>query len=416
MRFRGLRPSTASAAALAVALLFSVTGLVRAQAGAASVYGDIKDQQGAGLPGATVTLTSAGTGASRTTTTNEIGGYRFVALTPGLYTLKIELAGFRTAVHDKLELAVDTATRQDAALALGNVSETIEVAARASIINTTDASLGNTMTERQIQQLPLEARNPVGLLSLQAGATYLPTGDQRSGSVSGARSDQSNVTLDGVDVNDPVQGFAYTTVVRVTLDSLQEFKVSTSNYSADMGRSSAAQVSLVTKGGTNAFHGAGYWGHRNTDWSSNEYFFKLTQLQSGLPSKPPKLDKHNFGGAIGGPIRRDRLFFFGNYEGLREASEDPVVRNVPSPRCATACWSTSAPWRRVAPAAPCAGSRTRTRFRPDATASRRRSWGGWIRSPSAPAVPCRTSSRSIRCRTIPDATASTTWAFDLRRR
>jgi len=322
--------STASAAALAVALLLAATGLARAQAGTASVYGDIKDQQGAGLPGAAVTLTSAGTGASRTTHTNEIGSYRFVALTPGVYTLKIELAGFRTALHDRLELAVDTATRQDAALALGQVSETIEVAARASIINTTDASLGNTMTERQIQQLPLEARNPVGLLSLQAGATYLPTNDQRSGSVSGARSDQSNVTLDGVDVNDPVQGFAYTTVVRVTLDSLQEFKVSTSNYSADMGRSSAAQVSLITKGGTNTFHGAGYWGHRNTNWSSNEYFFKLTQLQSGLPSKPPKLNKHNFGGAIGGPIRRDRLFFFGNYEGLRELSEDPVLRNVPS--------------------------------------------------------------------------------------
>jgi carboxypeptidase family protein len=330
VRLSRLRPSTASAAALAVALLFAATGLVWAQAGTASVYGDVKDQQGAGLPGATVTLTSASTGAARTTNTNEIGSYRFVALTPGLYTLKVELTAFRTAVRDNLELAVDTATRQDVPLALGAVSETIEVAARSSIINTTDASLGNTMSERQIQQLPLEARNPVGLLSLQAGATYLPTGDQRSGSVSGARSDQSNVTLDGVDVNDPQWGYAYNTVLRVTLDSLQEFKVSTSNYSADMGRSSAAQVSLVTKGGTNQFRGAAYWGHRNTDWSSNEYFYKLTQLQAGLPSKPPKLNKHNFGAAIGGPIRRDRLFFFGNYEGLRELSEDPVVRNVPS--------------------------------------------------------------------------------------
>src|SRR4029453_7605199 len=119
---------------------------------------------------------------------------------------------------------------------------------------------GNTMSARQIQQLPLEARNPVGLLSLQAGATYLPTGEARSGSVGGARSDRSNVTLDGVDVNDPQWGYAYNTVVRVTLESLQEFRVSTSNYSADMGRSSAAQVSLVTKSGTNQFRGAGYWG------------------------------------------------------------------------------------------------------------------------------------------------------------
>jgi len=119
-------------------------------------------------------------------------------------------------------------------------------------------------------------------------------------------------------------------VLRVTLESLQEFRVSTSNYSADMGRSSAAQVSLVTKSGTNRFSGSGYWSQRDTAWSSNEYFLKLTQLAAGQPSKAPKLDKRNVGGALGGPILRDRLFFFGNYERLRELSEDPVLRNVPS--------------------------------------------------------------------------------------
>ena len=300
-----------------------------AQAGTATVFGDVRDQQGAALPGATVTLTSA-TGAIRTTTTNESGAYRFVALTPGVFTLKVELTGFRAAVRDKLELPVDTTTKLDVPLEIGSITEAVDVIAAASVLNTTDASLGNVITGLQIQQLPLEARNPVGLLSLQAGAVYLPSGDQRSGSVSGARSDQSNVTLDGVDVNDPQWGYAYNSVLRVTLESLQEFRVSTSNYSADMGRSSAAQVSLVTRSGTNLYSGSGYGSHRNTEWSSNEYFYKLTQLAAGLPSTPPKLDKRNFGGALGGPIKRDRLFFFGNYEGLRESSEDPVLRNVPS--------------------------------------------------------------------------------------
>ena len=302
----------------------------RAQAGTATLYGVVKDQQGAALPGAMVTLTSSDTGAVRAAATGETGTYRLVSLTPGKYTLKVELTGFRTAMTDTVQLAVDTATKLDVSLELGSLSETVEVASTSTILNTTDASLGNVITGIQIQQLPLEARNPVGLLSLQAGAVYLPGGDQRSGSVSGARSDQSNVTLDGVDVNDPQWGYAYNSVIRVTLESLQEFRVSTSNYSADMGRSSAAQVSLVTKSGTNRFSGSAYGSHRNTRWSSNEYFSKLTQLQSGLPSKAPKLDKSNGGGALGGPLKRDRLFFFANYEGLRETSEDPVLRNVPS--------------------------------------------------------------------------------------
>jgi Carboxypeptidase regulatory-like domain len=316
---------------LVVVLSFFAAGdFAWAQAGTASVYGDVKDQQRAALPGAAVTLTSADTGATRSTVTSETGAYRFVALTPGTYSLTVELKGFRTASLEKVQLAVDTAAKLDVGLELGSLAETVEVAASTPILNTTDASLGNVITAMQIQQLPLEARNPVGLLSLQAGAVYLPSGDQRSGSVSGARSDQSNVTLDGVDVNDPQWGYAYNSVLRVTLESLQEFRVSTSNYSADMGRSSAAQVSLVTKSGTNRFSGSGYWSQRDTRWSSNEYFLKLTQLASGQPSKAPKLDKRNFGGALGGPIKRDRLFFFGNYERLRESSEDPVLRNVPS--------------------------------------------------------------------------------------
>ena len=186
-------------------------------------------------------------------------------------------------------------------------------------------------------ELPLEAGNVPELLSLQAGVAY--TGnrpdinkdtDTRNGSVNGARSDQSNITLDGVDVNADTKGYAFTSVLPITQDSVQEFRVTTSNYNADEGRSSGAQVALVTKSGTNQFHGSAFESHRSTGTSANDYFIKLAELQSGEPNKPPRLLRNNFGGSLGGPIKKDHLFFFVNYEGHRQREDQSVVRVVPS--------------------------------------------------------------------------------------
>ena len=251
-------------AAVVVALILGVASLAHAQAGTAALSGTVKDAQGAVIPGATVTASHPATGATRTAVSGSQGGFSLLGLPPGTYNVKVELTGFKTYVRENVPLRVDSTTQVDAVLSVGAIAEVVTVAETTPIINTTDASLGNVMTQLQIQRLPLEARNPVALLSLQTGAVYLPTGDQRSGAVSGARSDQSNVTLDGIDVNDAQWSYAYTTVLRVTPESLQEFRVSTSNYTADLGRSSAAQVSMVTKSGTNSFNGAGYWSHRNT--------------------------------------------------------------------------------------------------------------------------------------------------------
>ena len=226
-----------------------------------------------------------------------------------------------------MRLPVDTVARQDVKLTIGTLSETVQVTAETQVMNTTDASMGNVISGNQVRALPLEGRNVVGLLSLQPGATYLPNSsevDNRNGAVSGARGDQANITLDGVDANDPEFGTAYTAALRTTLDSLEEFRVTTSNYGADSGRSSSAQVSLVTKGGTNMFHGAGYTAFRNTSTSSNEYFNKLAGLAV------PKLDKQIYGGSLGGPIKKDKLFFFFNYERLKEDSEATAERSVPS--------------------------------------------------------------------------------------
>ena len=298
-----------------------------AQSGTSGLRGKVTDAQGASIPGVAVTILNAATGFSRETVTDSTGDYSFVSMPPGTYTLRVALEGFRTAVFDSVPLAVDSVARQDARLEIGAISETVQVTAETTVINTTDASMGNTISGNQVRSLPLEARNVVGLLSLQPGAVYLPnTGglDNRSGAVSGARADQANVTLDGVDVNDPLYNTAYSSALRTTLDSLQEFRVTTSNYGADTGRSSSAQVSLVTKSGTNVYHGSGYYVFRRTGTSANEYFNKLAGLDV------PLLDKNIYGGSFGGSIIKDKLFFFGNYERLREDSESAVERQVPS--------------------------------------------------------------------------------------
>jgi hypothetical protein len=338
----GLTNAIRRAVAL-VAAVAATTAILAAQAGTAALSGTITDQQGAALPGVTVTVTNAATGLVRTIATGNTGTYQVLALPPGTYDVRAELSGFRTALREKLNLPVDLTTRFDMQLALGTLAETVSVISEVSPINTTDASLGNVISGNQVRTLPLEANNVNGLLSLQPGAVYVPnaqvsdsrTGavmniDPRSGSVSGARADQSNITLDGIDVNDPQFGTAYASALRMTLDSLQEFRVSTSNYGAESGRSSGPQVSLVTRSGTNDYHGSANWVQRDTRFSSNDYFLKLAQLDAGDPSKPPKLDKKIFGGSFGGPVAKDKLFFFGNYERLNENSEVPVNRNVPS--------------------------------------------------------------------------------------
>jgi len=299
------------------------------------ISGRITDPQGLALQNVTVTIANPSTGESRKVQTNEVGRYQATALPPGNYTVTVERSGFRQVVFEGVILTVGGDVRRDAQLEVSAVTETVTVKSEVAVLNTTTAAVGNNMNEFTIKMLPIEAGNVVHLLSLQPGAVFIPvtntnTTDPRYGAVAGARSDQQNVTLDGVDVNDPQLQAAFTSAVRVTQAALQEFRVSTTNYGADLGRSSGPQVSLITKSGTNRFSGSGYWLLRRTSTSTNEYFLELAQKQAGDENKPPKLDKDIYGGALGGPIRRGKLFFFGNYEYLGEKSESPVTRGVPS--------------------------------------------------------------------------------------
>jgi len=317
--------------------LLTLVSIASAQTGTTSVRGTVTDKTGAVIVGAKVLLTNQAQGLQREMSTGSNGEYEFLALPPGTYVLSVGMANFRKYEQKNLQLLVNSPATANVTLEVGTASQIVEVSAAAVTLNTTDASLGNAFSESQVKELPLEAGNVPELLSLQAGVTY--TGnrpdiakdtDTRNGAVNGARSDQSNITLDGVDVNADTKGYAFTSVLPITQDSVQEFRVTTSNYNADEGRSSGAQVVLVTKSGTSSFHGSLFESHRNTITSANDYFIKLSELQSGQPNEAPKLLRNNFGGSLGGPIKKDRLFFFVNYEGHRQREAQSVVRIVPS--------------------------------------------------------------------------------------
>jgi hypothetical protein len=321
--------------ALFFCLLMLCGSAAFAQTGTTSLRGTVTDKSGAAILGAKVVLSSPDLGVQRDTVSGATGEYQFVALFPGTYGLTIASTGFRKFEQRAVQLLVNTPATINVTLEIGETTQTVEVSAITETLNTTDASIGNAFSENQVKQLPLEGRNVPDLLSLQAGVAYtgnradVPAFDTRSGAVNGARSDQSNVTVDGIGVNDE-GGHAFTSVLPVTLDSVQEFRVTTTNANADEGGSGGAQVALVTKSGTNQFHGSAYEYNRNTLTSANDYFIKGSQLQNGEPNQAPKLIRNIFGGSVGGPIKKDRLYFFLNYEGTRRLEATSENHVVPS--------------------------------------------------------------------------------------
>ncbi|HEU4387117.1 MAG TPA: TonB-dependent receptor, partial [Blastocatellia bacterium] len=322
-RHRSLFSSRALLLALFSALLLN--GIVPAQGGTASVRGTVIDPDGKAVAGATVTLTNQDTKQSRTRTTSENGAFAFDLIPPGDYRAEAEAKGFKKVVLEELRAQVDKPTTATLQLQVGQITESVTVSAGAGDIqiNTQDATIGNNFGPHQITQLPLESRNILDLLSLQPGVTP-------EGYVAGSRADQANITLDGVDINEQQGAAAFTPVIRLSSEAVQEFRVTTSNPNATQGRSSGAQVSMVTKSGTNEFHGSLFEYHRNTATTANDFFNNRSiDPETGKSIPRPKLIRNVFGGAIGGPIKRDKSFFFFSYEGRRDASEASVVRTVP---------------------------------------------------------------------------------------
>lgn len=292
--------------------------------------GSVTDPTGAVVPGVQVTLSNPETGVKRTTLSDEQGRYSFAQLAPGTYQVTAQLSGFQDISVKDIRLLVNTPTTLNLKFAaVGALSTEVLVSTEANQVNTTDATIGNSLGGKVITDLPFEARNVVGLLAVQPGVVYLgepdpsKLNDNRSGAVNGGKSDQANVTLDGVDVNDLVNGAAFKSVLRVTLDSVQEFRTITTNAGAEMGRSSGAQVALVTKSGTNSYHGSAYEYLRNTSTSANSFFNNASRVTR------PKLNRNVFGGSVGGPIQKNRMFFFLNYEGRHDTSQSTALRIVP---------------------------------------------------------------------------------------
>jgi hypothetical protein len=314
-----------------LSLLFSLcSAALYAQNATTSLRGVVKDPSGAVVPGATITLENLAAGQKITTTSKGSGDYLLPQLPPATYTITASAPGFGNQTKSA-ELLVNQPATINFELSVQGSNVVVDVTEAAQTLNTTDASLGGSTDNATIQALPSEERNVPDLLSLQPGVLFLPadSNSSRSGAVNGGRSDQGNITIDGIDDNDQVNGYAFQGVLRETQDSVEEFRVTTSNADADAGRSSGAQVSLLTKSGTNKFHGAAYEYFRPTNTVSNQYFNKQAQLESGADNRPPKLIRNIFGADLGGPLVKDKLFFFGNYEGQRLSESQTVSQTAP---------------------------------------------------------------------------------------
>jgi hypothetical protein len=327
---------------LSVLCVILTACLASSQTGTSTIRGTVTDQSGSVVSGATLTLTNTQTNATRTTKSNQSGNYVFDLITPADYRIDVEASGFKKQVVQNVTAIIGKPTESNITLAVGTVAETVEVRASSqeALVNTQDATLGNSFNSLQITQLPLEARSVVDLLSLQPGAT-------REGYVTGARADQSNVTLDGVDINNAQTGNAevpkstnnlvlgaldndrgnITTgpVLRLSSEAVEEFRVTTANGNANQGRSSGAQINIATKQGTNGWHGSALEFYRSRGFTANDWF---NNHATPTVERPP-LVRNTFEGSFGGPIAKDKVFFFYDYAGRRDASSQTESRIVP---------------------------------------------------------------------------------------
>lgn len=321
--------------------ILSTLSLSFGQTATTSLRGTITDPSGALVPGAKIMLVDPANGSKFNTVADSSGNYTFPQIPPAKYVITVTAPGFGQQ-SKTAELLVNQPATINFAVAIQTTSETVDVSGVAQTLNTTDATIGNAVGNETIEAMPLDGRDPISLLSLQPGVLFLgetinlanktdpQDQDSRQGAVAGARSDQGNVTLDGIDDNDEVNGYAFNGVLRSTLDSTEEFRVTTSNANADGGRSSGAQISLVTKSGTNNFHGSLYEYHRPSNLVANDWFVKNEQITDHQPNRPTKYIVNTFGGSLGGPILKNKLFFFYNYEGQRLATNQTVSAVTPS--------------------------------------------------------------------------------------
>jgi hypothetical protein len=304
-----------------------------AQAVSGTILGTIKDASGAAVANAPVLITGAENGVSRKIVTDSSGDYSAPSLPTGMYSLSVEMPGFKKTNLSNLQLGVDQKLRADVVLEIGAVTETVQVEAQAPLIRADSSELAETVTERQIQDLPLNGRDFVQLTRIIPGVQRGIPGQNIDGagslawrasasfSANGQRTRDNNFLLDGVDNNET---WLNSVVVFPSIDALEEFKVQTSTYSAEFGRSSGGVVNIQIKSGTNDFHGSGFEFLRNDKFDANDWF----NNKNGR-AKPP-FRQNQFGGTFGGRIVRNRTFFFMDYQGWRVRQAQAYVSTVPT--------------------------------------------------------------------------------------
>ena len=309
-------------------LLLLATGLW-AQGTTADVLGTVTDASGAVLPGVRVMVHNFDTGADYTAETDKNGDYLVTLLPVGRYSIKAVASGFKTLTVPEVTLAIGDRLRQDVRLELGALEQSVEVTASSPALQTDSSSLSNLISTNAMQDLPLNGRNFVVLAQLTAGAaegesTGLPSGtrpdDRRltsAVSVNAQPTSFNNFTIDGMDDN---ERFIGTVIVKPSVDALQEMKVQTNLYSAEFGRTAGGVINFVTKSGSNAFHGSLFEFFRNQHMDARSFF---------AGAKPP-YHQNQFGGSNGGPIKKNRVFYFGDYEGFRVHQGQTFVDSVPT--------------------------------------------------------------------------------------
>jgi len=329
VRIWGGRLLLITAACLGFLMLDAPSSFAQIDAGA--ILGTVSDSSGGRISGATVTLTNEGTNASVSTTTGDDGGYKFTPVKIGTYKVTVTIQGFQTTTQHGLVVNVGENLVADFTLKPGSVSETVEVTTSAPVLQSQDASVGQVIDSKNVNDLPLNGRNFTFLAQLAAGVNT-PQADTRGNAASGAfaangnRPAQNNYLLDGIDNNSDTVDFLNGTnfVVLPPVDAVQEFKVQTSGFSAEYGRSGAAVLNATIKSGTNEFHGAAWEFLRNDKFDAADFFENAGGIKKG------EYRQNQYGVSGGGPVIKNKIFFFGDYEGLRRRQGTVLTGTVPT--------------------------------------------------------------------------------------
>ncbi|PYU20357.1 MAG: hypothetical protein DMG30_21355 [Acidobacteria bacterium] len=319
--------------------VFFFSAIAGAQVTTGTISGTVIDSSGAVIPGATLILKSVEKGFSRTVSTDASGRYRAPDLGLGSYEITVEAAGFQTVIRSGITLTVGREAVVDFTLQVGAITQTVTVTGEAPLVQTANATVAALVDEREMRQLPLNGRSFADLTSIQPGVTsdleiaagptqavYTGGGGAARRSIGGTKPQQSTYLLDGIEISTPSEGMPATSVLgeQLGVEAIREFTLLQSNYGAQYGRASGGVVNAVTQSGNNSVHGSVFEFLRNEKLDARDYF-----LDPRLPKAP--LKRNQFGAALGGPIRRDRTFFFLNYEGVRQSAGTSFLGTVLTP-------------------------------------------------------------------------------------